>query len=422
MLKLIRMSLFVFLANSSLAQWQWTELSNMPFESANNALCEAIVGGQEFVYSFGGIDPTKLYSGIHQRAAKYTVATDTWVEIDSLPDTIGKIAAGASFVKDKIYIMGGYHVFSNNTEISSDKVHVYNPTTDTYEADGASIPLAIDDHVQCVYKDSLIYVITGWSNTGNVPNVQIYDPSFDSWQVGTSTPSTFRFETFGASGYILGDTIYYYGGAAGSNFSARRFMRRGYINPLNPTDIVWTEIDSSPGNAGYRSACSGDGNVVFWVGGSPTSYNFNGIAYDGSGGVNPSLRILEFNNTAYEYNDDIPQTNSLMDLRGIAKLAERRWIIAGGMDVNQIVSKRTFLLENPSLNLFENDPKVFLVKYQDGQVVIESAYKSTAKLTDVAGTMVAEYKENEIFYISKNVHSTGVYLFVQGANSIRIQL
>ena len=115
-------------------------------------------------------------------------------------------------------------------------------------------------------------------------------------------------------------------------------------------------------------------------------------------------------------------TNSLMDLRGIAKLAERRWIIAGGMDVNQMVSKRTFLLENPSLNLFENDPKVFLVKYQDGQVVIESAYKSTAKLTDVAGTMVAEYKENEIFYISKNVHSTGVYLFVQGANSIRIQL
>ena len=41
MLKLIRISIIVFVSNTSVAQWQWTELSNMPFESANNALCEA---------------------------------------------------------------------------------------------------------------------------------------------------------------------------------------------------------------------------------------------------------------------------------------------------------------------------------------------------------------------------------------------
>ena len=187
-------------------------------------------------------------------------------------------------------------------------------------------------------------------------------------------------------------------------------------------DIIWSEIDSSPGNAGYRSACSGDENVVFWVGGSPTSYNFNGIAYDGSGGVSPSSRILEFDNTTYEYNDDIPQTNSLMDLRGIAKFPGRRWVIAGGMDVNQMVSKRTFLLENSGLSLIENDPNIFLVKYQENQIIIESENKSSAILTDVSGKLIAEYRENNIFHISKNDYSTGVYLFVQGTNSIRIQL
>ena len=75
MLNLIRVVALVFISNVSLAQWQWTELDTMPFRTANNAVCEAIVGGNEYVYSFGGIDTSKIYSGIHQKSFKYTVAT-----------------------------------------------------------------------------------------------------------------------------------------------------------------------------------------------------------------------------------------------------------------------------------------------------------------------------------------------------------
>jgi hypothetical protein len=73
----------VLISFSSLAQfnWTWTELDTMPFRTANNAVCEAIVNGEEFVYSFGGIDTTKVFTGIHQRSFKYEVATDTWTEI-----------------------------------------------------------------------------------------------------------------------------------------------------------------------------------------------------------------------------------------------------------------------------------------------------------------------------------------------------
>ena len=84
--------------------WQWTEMEAMPFATSNNAVCEAIVGGNEFVYSFGGIGTGKTYADIHLRSFKYTVSTNTWEEIDPLPDALTKIAAGASFVKDKIYI------------------------------------------------------------------------------------------------------------------------------------------------------------------------------------------------------------------------------------------------------------------------------------------------------------------------------
>ena len=412
MLHLVRISAILFFANIANAQWQWTELSPMPFKTSNNAVCEAIVGGNEFVYSFGGIDTTKLYSGIHQRSFKYTVATDTWTEIDTLPDASGKIASAASFVNGKIYITGGYHVLGNTSEISSNKIHVYNPTTDVFEADGAPIPFPIDDHVQCVYKDSLIFIVTGWSNNGNKPFVQIYNPSTDTWTSGTNTPNSYTFTTFGASGYILGDTLYYYGGAGGSSFAARKFMRKGYIDPTDPTNITWTLMADAPGLASYRAACSGTVNTVFWVGGSSVSYNYDGIAYNGSGGVAPSARVLNFNNVAFNYWDDFPQTYGVMDLRGIAKLSNNRWIICGGMDSTQSVSNRTFLLANPTLNLANNASKNYKIKTFNDRLEIFATEIGEAKLIDLSGKVVKEWGEAKDFVIDRSSYKSGVYMFV----------
>ena len=422
MLNLIKIIAFVFVANTSLAQWQWTELDTMPFRTSNNAVCEAIVGGDEYVYSFGGIDPSKIYSGIHQKSFKYTVATDTWEEIDSLPDVSAKIAAAASFVKNKIYIIGGYHVLSNSNEISSNKVHVYNPDSDLFEADGTPVPLAIDDQVQCVYKDSLIFVVTGWSDTENKPNVQIYDPSFNSWQVGTPTPNTGLFTAFGASGYIIGDTLYYYGGAAGNSFSARQQMRRGFINPADPTDITWTQMADVVGAPSYRAACSGNGNSIFWVGGSPTSYNFNGIAYNGTGGVSPSTRVLNFNVNTHSYIDEVTQPHGVMDLRGIAKLSNNRWIICGGMSYNQQVSNRTFIIENQNLSLFENDNHDMIVKSFDDRVEIESLETSDARLIDLTGQVLQEWTDEKKYTIDRNKYNAGVYILIKDRQSVRIKL
>ena len=402
--------------------WQWTELDTMPFRTANNAVCEAIVGGQDFVYSFGGIDVTKAYDGIHKRSFKYSVANNVWSEIAPLPDTEAKIASGASFVKDKIYILGGYHVYSNGNEISSDKVHIYNPATDTYETDGTPIPLAIDDHVQCVYKDSLIYVVTGWSNNGNKPNVQIYNPSLDEWQVGTSVPNDFYFTAFGASGHIIGDTLYYHGGASGGSFTARSFMRKGYIDPADPKNITWTQMQDSPGDAGYRGACSGIGNTVFWVGGSPTSYNYNGIAYNGSGGVDPSARILHFNSWNYQFADEINQPYGVMDLRGIAKLSGDRWIICGGMDTNQVVSNRTFLLENALVGQNKLTNASASIKYGLNTVELEFQDADETILMTLEGKRIKVFDRSKTCSLSYSDFPRGVYLLIHNNQNIKIRL
>jgi len=319
--------------------WVWTELSEMPEASANNAVIEAEVNGNVFAYSFGGIDTSKVFSGIHQNNYKYSVNSNTWSILPNLPDTLGKIASGASYVNGKIYIIGGYHVLANGSEISSNKVHIFDPLTDTFLSDGAPIPIPIDDQVQCVWRDSLIFSITGWSNTGNKPWVQIYNPYTDTWQSGTSTPLTNNFMAFGASGVIIGDTIYYNGGAAGNfSFVNRPYLRKGIIDPSDPTQITWVQEMDNPGDAGYRMACVAHQNQAFWIGGSGVAYNYDGIAYDGSGGVSPLTRILRYNTV-----------NATWDLRGIAQIDANKWIVCGGMMNNQQVSKRTFLLEYVSM-------------------------------------------------------------------------
>lgn len=425
MWKLVNLILFLS-SFSTFAQfnWSWTELDTMPFPTANNAVCEALVNGEELVYSFGGIDTSKEYSGIHQRSFKYSVATDTWTEIAPLPDTLGKIAQGASFVNGKIYILGGYHVLPNGNELSSDRVHIYNPSTDLFEADGTPIPIPIDDHVQAVYKDSLIFVVTGWSNTANRPEVQIYDTYLDQWQAGTSVPNDNFFKAFGASGTIIGDTLYYHGGVSGSfSFVARTYVRKGYINPADPTDITWEQIQDAPGAAGYRAACSSAGNTVFWVGGAPTAYNYNGIAYNGSGGVDPSARILHFTLHDYQYTDETAEPYGVMDLRGIAKLSNNRWIVCGGMDTNQVVSNRTFLLENPSVAVEELSDESFVsISYHSDKVLIDLKEGRSAKLYSVHGVLVQEWEDEKLIRIEQNTQSSGVYLFVSGDAVIRIFL
>ncbi|MFT4682278.1 MAG: hypothetical protein ACI9FU_001596 [Granulosicoccus sp.] len=335
--------------------WQVTEMSPMPTRVTNNALCEAFNSTGNFVYSFAGIDSTLGHDGIHLRSFRYNIDTDVWDSIPSLPDIQGKIACSASRVEEVIYIVGGYHVAPNGNETSSAKVHRYNVNTNQYLSDGMNIPTPIDDQVQAVWRDSLIFVITGWSNTGNVTDVQVYHPGADQWAAATSVPVLDNYRAFGASGTIVGDTIYYFGGAGnGNSFAARSEVRKGVINPDQPTEITWSTFELDPNVKGYRTTCTQSFGNIHWLGGSDISYNFDGISYNGTGVVSPSARNLFYNPTngiwAENQNTQLP-----MDLRGIAEVSDSVKYIVGGMWDGQEVSNKTLRLEwRASPNSVEN--------------------------------------------------------------------
>lgn len=337
-------SLGCFQANSQTA-WTWTQKADMPFQIANNAVSHGEMSGNPYVFSFGGIDTTKIYTGINKRAFRYDVTNDNWDEIDTLPVVLPLIASSANTVKNKVYLIGGYHVYSNGSETSSDEVIIYDPETDNYLPNGTAIPIPIDDQTQAVWKDSLIYVISGWSNSGNVSSVQIYNPELDTWAAGTSVPDNNNYKVFGSSGFIIGDTIFYYGGASHSgSFPARDRLRKGVINPADPTQITWTLEEDAP-NTNYRSACVSYGDNIFWIGGSETSYNYNGIAYNGSGGVPPAYTISRYDAQSQVWYEGAGSPFGVMDLRGVGQVDATSWVICGGMEDGQEVSNRTFLLE-----------------------------------------------------------------------------
>ncbi|UKN03628.1 hypothetical protein K6119_08895 [Paracrocinitomix mangrovi] len=397
--------LSTFCANGQIA-WTWTPLNDMPFATSNNAVSEGKISGESYIFSFGGIDTTKIWSGIHKRAFRYNVNANSWDEIDTLPVTLPLIASSANTVKNKIYIIGGYHVYSNGNETSSNEVIIYNPETNTYEGNGTPIPTPIDDQTQCVYKDSLIYVISGWSNTGNVTNVQIYNPSLDQWQAGTPVPNSSEYKVFGSSGQIIGDTIYYYGGAStGFNFPAQWKLRKGIIDPNDPSQISWSIEEDAP-NRNYRSACLAHGNNIFWVGGTATSYNYNGIAYNGSGGVEPLYNIARYDGFHHHWHEGTGAPYGVMDLRGNGQISSTEWVVCGGMADGQTVSDKAYLLTyDPVVGSIENLPSVEfkIVNHQiyfDGLVSDITIYTMEGKLAQkVNGNLISD-NLNGLFILS----------------------
>lgn len=380
--------------------------ADMPMATANNAVIGAMVNGNPFAYSFCGIDTSLTNDGIHLRSFKYDVVNDQWALLPDVPDTLGKIAASASLVDGIIYVIGGYHVFDGPPfELSSNKVHRFDTQTDSWLSDGADVPVAIDDQVQVVWRDSLIMVVTGWSNTTNVPDVQIYDPANDTWLTGTSVPNNSLYKAFGANGHILGDTLYYYGGAASSfNFPARQQLRKGYIDPSDPTQISWFHDNDTPGTL-YRPGAAKLDSAIHWIGGASTSYNYDAVAYNGSGVVSPTMEIRSYRADAGWSVADPAMIDSLpvMDIRGVAEFSQLGSIgtvyLLGGIGFDQEVLNTTFELTGSAVFIADG--------LRDGDRIDMFPNPATDMLM-IRGVDIRNYSEYEVIDAMGRANRKGV--------------
>ncbi len=225
-------------------------------------------------------------------------------------------------------------------------VAVYAPSADAWGR-AAEMPVPVDDAVSGLWASSLVYLISGWHDDGNVADVQVFDPSIDVWTTATPIPGA---PVFGHSGAIVGHDIVYVGGARVVEGTPRFVVDgsawRGRIDPTDPSRIGWEEIPPPPGPPLYRAAAGAAAGRVLLVGGTDNPYNYDGVGYDGEPS-SPAHQLVSWEPGRGWVRLRPPPVAS-MDHRNLA-VARGHVFLVGGMTDGQHVSDRVWYAEIDAL-------------------------------------------------------------------------
>ncbi len=308
----------------------------LPMPVTNNAVAALPRGPGAGLYSLLGIDSTKRWSGITRRAFHLPAGARAWRELPPVPGTVGRLAAIAFAVRGKVYLIGGYTVDSAGAERSLPNVDIWNPGRRTWQS-GAPTPVAVDDAVGGVWRDSIIVLVSGWHDTDNVADVQLYDVVNDRWMRGTPFPGV---PVFGGSGAVSGDHVLVMDGARRAPGPVTYVLASqswlGRIDPRDPTRITWDTVSAHPGPARYRAAAAGCAGAFVVAGGTDNPYNYNGVGYDKRPAA-PLREVLTLDVVRRAWRSDSSAPVATMDHRGLVAWRGSWWIV-GGMRASQTVS------------------------------------------------------------------------------------
>ncbi len=319
-----------------------SSLTPLPKALSNNAVASLQYKGVDYIASFNGLTASKTVEGITSEAFLWNSDSGKWKQLPPVPGK-GKLASSAVAIGNTFYVIGGYTIANDNTELSTPQIYSLTYPFTSFQLE-THMPVPVDDAVVLVYQQRYLYLISGWHDAGNVSRVQIYDVKEKNWLSGTVFPGV---PVFGHSAAIAANKILVVDGVGvvGKIEGKRQFAAidqawLGEIDPQNPAIIHWKKIRNHPGKSGYRMAAFVDEKQqrLFFVGGSDNPYNYNGIGYDGK----PSKPINEkfvFDLKKNCWFENSNKGTAVMDLRGIVKLNDKPWLV-GGMILNQQVTNQ----------------------------------------------------------------------------------
>ena len=202
-----------------------------------------------------GIGPKKTWDAVSNATYFLDVDTGKWTQGRPVPGTAGRVGASAVGARDHVFLFGGFVLDAQGGANTLPDVDVYDPLSDRWFR-GDDLPVPVGGGFAGVYRDRYIYVVGGWSKTGPVANVQVYDGQKGKWRQATPITGT---PVFGHSGAIVDDTIIYVNGAYPGGPGQPKYVVSdecwiGKIDHKDPAKIQWSKLPEHPGSARYEIA------------------------------------------------------------------------------------------------------------------------------------------------------------------------
>lgn len=311
------------------------------------------------VFTFYGLGAGKSSNDIARDIYALNLRLRTWRRVGDMPVAQGRLGSVAVTIAGQVYVIGGYSVSHQGDEVSTPEVFRFDPATGSISVE-TIMPIPVDDTVALPWRDRWILLVSGWHDTGNVADVQIYDTREKRWTKGTPWPGA---PVFGHAGGLVDDAIVVCDGVTASrdangknHYAITHACWQGRLEPGAPGDIRWQEIPPHPGEALYRAGATGvtdrhgQPSIVF-AGGTHRPYNYDGIGYDHRP-AEPSSAVFAFDARHGVWISYRPAPSAGMDFRGLIAFDDA-FALLGGMDASQNVSGQVirFMLQPASAPL-----------------------------------------------------------------------
>ncbi len=293
----------------------------------NNAVA---VDGAGRIVSALGLAPRRRWNDVVSDAWTLDPSARAWSRLPDVPGP-GRLASTAVGVRDEVWLIGGYTVAEDGTEVSVPGIDVW---TGTAWNSGPTMPTPVDDAVAALWRDRWLVLVSGWSNDDNVAAVQLYDTQRETWHEGTDIVGA---PVFGHAGALVGDTLVYCGGVrvvpatdgGKRSFAANAGCYRGALGD-SVGEVAWTRLPPRSGDARYRMASGAVGDLVVFAGGTDNPYNYDGVGYDGRP-AEPVDDVFAWDVGADRWIDLPPLPDPSMDHRGLVPMGGDL-VLIGGLD------------------------------------------------------------------------------------------
>jgi len=337
----------------------------LPEPRANNPVARA--DGEEGKVWFTGLGITgdKTWRDLRADGWVFREGRDRdWAPVPSLPPfegRAGRLGSHAVVVDGSIHVIGGYTVAEDHAERSTPGIYrlILDPGQALESAPKwvrvARMPVPVDDAVALVDEDRFVYLVSGWSDTGNVNLVQVWDRRENAWRQAEPWPGA---PVFGHAGGLVDDRMVICGGAK-IEYPAegpRRFVEsdRCWLGTIRADDryrLDWKPLPPMPGGPRYRAAAVGaefgDTARVVFAGGADRPYNYNGQGYDGEP-ASAFDSVVSYNLEAGRWECHAPMPDGSMDHRGLV-VSGGKLVTVGGMNAEREASTgiKAFRLSEP---------------------------------------------------------------------------